>query len=109
MLTTTEILAIRSATDATSSPLYSAPNIQIIAQLHSDSSQILCTLAFADSNNVIQAANNRSFTLLELEDFETGAEAAFKTLMNAIDQAAKRDLENFTGNDGKTITYTART
>ena len=108
-LTTTDTLALIDNRGAASSPLYKAPKIQVIAQLHGDSTQIVTTVAFADDTNMIQAAKNLSFSIADLEADYPGFEAAYNTIMNALDQAAKVELEAIEDNDRKTITYTART
>ena len=54
-LTTTDVLKIRDS-GAKSAPLYSAPNLQVIGQLHSDNDQIMLTIAFADDSNIIVSA-----------------------------------------------------
>ena len=108
-LTTTDTLALIENRGAASSPLYKAPKIQVIAQLHGDSTQIVTTVAFADDTNIIQAAKNLSFSIADLETDYPGFDAAYNTIMNALDQAAKVELEAIEDNDRKTITYTART
>lgn len=108
MLETASTLALIENRGAASSPLYKAPNIQVIAQLHGDSTQVVTTVAFADDTNIIQAAKNLSFTIADLETDYPGFEAAYNTIMNALDQAAKAEIEAIKDNDGKGITYTAR-
>ena len=107
-LTTASTLAIRAADDATASPFYKGPAIQTIAQINSDSRQVVVTIAFANTAGVIQAANNISVTLTELEAHEASVGTAYDTLMDAIEQHVKANLEALTENAGATITFTGR-
>lgn len=105
-LTTTEVLKIRDS-GATAAPLYSAPNLQVIGQLHSDNDQIMLTIAFADADNVIMSATQINVEIAELEAIDEAAASAYKTLSNTLEKYAKKQLLAI--NPGKTITYTART
>lgn len=107
-LTTASTLAIRVADDATASPFYKGPAIQTIAQVNSDSRQVVVTIAFANTAGVIQAANNVSVTLTELERYEATVGTAYDTLMDAIEQHVKANLEALTENADATITFTGR-
>ena len=107
-LTTTSTLAIRAADDATASPFYKGPAIQTIAQINSESRQVVVTIAFANTAGVIQAANNVSVTLTELEAYEASAGTAYDTLMDAIEQHVKTNIEALTENADATITFTGR-
>lgn len=108
MLETASTLAIRAADDATASPYYKGPSIQVIAQLHGDSPQMVVTIAFANTSNIIQAANNISVTLTDLSAYDAHVEDAYNALMDALDQYVKDNLEALTENAGATITYTGR-
>lgn len=105
-LTTTDILKIRDS-GATATPLYSAPNLQVIGQLHSDNDQIMLTIAFADADNIIVSATQINVEIAELEAIDEAAASAYKTLINTLARYAKTKLLEI--NSGKTITYTART
>jgi ABC-type antimicrobial peptide transport system ATPase subunit len=108
-LTTTSTLAIREEQDATAAQVFRSPIIQTIAQINSDSEQIVLTIAFLNTSGVIQAAQNVSVMVSDLQRYDEDATVAYKTIINALEQYAKAAIEAIPDNDGKGITYTART